>query len=91
MPACWRLPGKLVRLKRAGAEAAAVVAVTWNAPVCELAVMAGAIATPSAPELTVAGPENVTLAPLAGAVKITEALGIGLWYRSSTRALSGPL
>ena len=90
---CWTnasllaLPGTLVRLKRAGPEAAAVVAVTWNVPVCELAVMAGETATPSAPEVTVVGPENVTLAPLAGAAKVTEALAIGLWYGSSTLAL----
>ena len=64
----FALPGRLVRLKRAGPEAAAVVAVTWKVPACELAVMAGEAATPSAPVLTVSDAEKFTLAPLVGGV-----------------------
>ena len=67
-----------MRVKRAGDVTPATAAVTWKAPVALLAVIAGDVAMPLASVVTVAGPENVTLAPLVGAVKVTCAPPIGL-------------
>ena len=47
------------------------LAVTWNEPTCVFAVTEMA-ATPVLSVVTVAGPENVTLAPLDGAAKVTK-------------------
>ena len=46
-------------------------------------------ATPLLSVVTVAGPENVTLAPLDGAVKVTATPGTGFARLSCTLTLSG--
>src|SRR5215469_8831585 len=65
------VPATLVRLNRASDDAPAAVAVTWKVPTCGLAAMAGEAAMPLLSVFTVAHPENVTLAPLPGGVKVT--------------------
>ncbi len=58
-------------VKVAGEVAPVAVARTWNEPGCEFAVNVGETAMPLALEVTVAEPENVALAPVGGAVKVT--------------------
>ena len=65
------------------------MALTWKAPLCEFAVIAGEVAMPLASLVTVVGPANMTLAPLEGGVKVTGRPAIGFWYASSTIASSG--
>jgi hypothetical protein len=69
------LPAVLVRLKEAAVETPVALAVTLKAPALVLAVRAEAVATPLAFVVTVTEavpPLKVPLAPLAGAVKVTE-------------------
>jgi hypothetical protein len=68
------LPALLVRLKEAGVEMPAALAVTLKVPAMVLAVNAEAVATPWLSVVTVSEavpPLKVPLAPLEGAVKVT--------------------
>src|SRR6516162_2276415 len=76
---CWMkasfpaVAARLVRLKAAGAVAPAVDAVTWNDPSTPLAVIVGEVAIPLASATTVGELLKVTLGPVPGAAKVTEA------------------
>jgi hypothetical protein len=75
------LPAVLVRLKEAAVETPVALAVTLKAPALVLAVSAEAVATPLAFVVTateVVPPLKVPLAPLEGAVKVTETPLTGL-------------
>ncbi len=80
-------PATLVKSKTAGAAVPGALAVTSNEPTWVLAVTEIA-ATPPMPVVTVAGPENVTLAPLDGAAKVTTTPGTPLPSASCTLAFS---
>ena len=88
--ASWlAVPATFVRLNVAGCVAPGVVAVTWNVPGVPFAVAVGAAAIPIALVVTVVGPANVTLAPLAGALNVTDAFDTGFPKASATLARSG--
>ena len=70
-------PGTFVRLNTAGLGVPGAVAVTCNGPTCVLAVTK-IPATPVPSVVTVVEPRNVTLAPLAGAEKVTATPGMVL-------------
>src|SRR5438094_7215872 len=70
--------GLFVNEKFAGVDRPAIVAATVYDPAIPFAVNTGAVAMPLAFDATVADPANVSLAPLAGAVKVTDAPGTGL-------------
>src|SRR5437867_12761699 len=72
-----------------GADRSPAVAVTVYEPGMLFAVNGGALAMPSAPVITAAGPENVPEAPAAGAVKVTVTPATGRCCASSTLARSG--
>src|SRR5262252_6596911 len=82
------VPGRLVRLNIAGVAIPAAVAVTWKEPTWELAVTK-IPATPVPSVVTVVGPRNVTLGPVAGAVKVTDTPGMAFPRLSCTLTLSG--
>jgi hypothetical protein len=82
------VPGTLFKLKTAEPGVPAAVAVTWNAPTCELAATE-TVATPVLSVATAEGPEKVTLAPVVGAVNVTMIPGTPLPCASCTLALSG--
>ncbi len=87
---CWMnfrmpAPGAFVRVKVADP---APVAVTWNVPATVFAVIAGDVAMPSEPVVTVAG-MPVTLGPLKGGVNVTDTPETGLPKLSVTLASSG--
>jgi hypothetical protein len=82
-----------VRLKLAGVDTPATVAVTLYAPDVPLAVNAGEVAIPLvlvvAVTVPVVEPAKVPLAPVAGAVKVTTAPFTGCDPLSSTVATNG--
>src|SRR5436190_22658678 len=68
-----------VSAKTAEVDPPASVAVTlYGPPTMELAVNAGAVATPLASVATVVLPENEPLAPFAGAAKVTRTPLLGI-------------
>ena len=85
-------PAALVKLKFAGADTPAAVAVTVSAPDVPLAVKVVEVAKPLAlvVSVSVAVPfANVPLAPVAGAVNVTTAPLTGFLPLSTTVATSG--
>src|SRR6516164_8004677 len=82
------VPVTLCRVNIAEGEMPDAVAVTWKEPTWELAVTK-IPATPAPSVVTVVDPENVTLAPLAGAAKVTDTPGRGFPRLSCTLTLSG--
>lgn len=80
--------GLFVRLKLAAVATPVTDAVAVKAPPVELAVNAGAVATPLAFVVTTTEPPKVPLAPLPGTANVTCALGTRLLFASFTVAWS---
>jgi hypothetical protein len=79
----------LVNENKACDTAPATVAATWKEPVCELAAMAGEVATPVLSVMPVEGTAEPNPGPVAGGVNVTVAPATALPNESRTAAFSG--